>query len=65
MTYLEFVLVHLQHSFGQEAAVDSHQSQVQWEAQQSQGLEEPGEKTQTLAHLVFCTTWARLLSRAT
>lgn len=54
MTYLEFVLVHLQHSFGQEAAVDSHQSQAQWEAQQSQGLEEPGKK-KTLAHLVFCT----------
>lgn len=37
MIYLEFVLVHLQHSFGQEAA-DSHQSQGQQEAHQTQGL---------------------------
>lgn len=43
MTYLEFVLVHLQHSFGQEA-VDSHQNRGQWEAHQTQGLQELGEE---------------------
>lgn len=54
ITYLEFVLVHLQHSFGQEAVVDSHQSQAQWEARQSQVLEEPGEKKKNPD---FSTTW--------
>lgn len=39
--YLEFVLVHLQHSFGQEAG-DSHRSQGRWEAHHTQGLWELG-----------------------